>query len=338
MGTDTKNDPRAAGRPRGGHDSSEIPPDTARPDLSVVRVDVERRFAEVVETGLRLLGLNPAIWDEADTPFVRFEEFFDTASEAESRRSELEGVLAGWARGERWTIAVHRVPAEDWRHAWKRFFHVMRVSARIVVRPSWEQYRGADGECVIQIDPGMSFGTGQHATTSACLRFIDCLSGQRPGASFLDIGCGSGILSIAAAKLGFSGVTAIDRDPVAVDTARRNAAANGVAAQVDCRVADIARFECPAPYEVVAANLCAGTLESEAGKIARSVAAGSGCALIFAGTLAGQYAAVVRAYAPFGFTERDARESEGWASGWLERAGAVSPGRDHAESPLCLPG
>ncbi|MPZ98262.1 MAG: methyltransferase domain-containing protein [Dehalococcoidia bacterium] len=122
------------------------------------------------------------------------------------------------------------VAPEDWAEEWKRFYSVQHIGKRIVVRPSWERYQPAPGEVVVELDPGTAFGTGQHETTRLCLAAIE--RHLRPGVEVLDIGAGSGILAVAAAKLGAARVRAIDIDGSTVEVARENAARNGVAGRV----------------------------------------------------------------------------------------------------------
>jgi ribosomal protein L11 methyltransferase len=126
---------------------------------------------------------------------------------------------------------------EGWEDRWRAFHRPVRVGP-LWVGPPWEE--PADGAITVVIDPGRAFGTGAHATTRLCLELLL----QEPGGSLLDVGCGSGVLSIAAAKLGYGPVTAIDADPQAVEATERNAAANGVA--VDARLADALADELPA--------------------------------------------------------------------------------------------
>jgi len=140
----------------------------------------------------------------------------------------------------RWRRA-RRLRESSWRDSWKKHFGVQRVGRALVVAPSWVRYRLKDGaqtggrlpETLIRIDPGMAFGTGQHPTTAMCLRALEDL--VRPGMRVLDLGCGSGILAIAAAKLGAARVLALDIDPLAVKATRQNAAANGVAHLIEAR-------------------------------------------------------------------------------------------------------
>ena len=114
----------------------------------------------------------------------------------------------------------------DWENAWKEHYHVLRVGPRIVVKPSWREHAAEPGDVVIELDPGMAFGTGLHPTTQMCLNALETRC--RPGMPVLDLGTGSGILAIAAAKLGASSVIALDVDPVAVESARDNIRRNAV--------------------------------------------------------------------------------------------------------------
>ena len=122
-------------------------------------------------------------------------------------------------------LAAASVSEEDWAENWKQYYKPERVGRRLVIRPSWEPYIQREDDIVIDLDPGSAFGTGQHETTRLCLELLE--QNVRPGARVLDMGCGSGILSIAVLKLGAARAVAVDIDPHAADTAARNAAANG---------------------------------------------------------------------------------------------------------------
>ena len=118
------------------------------------------------------------------------------------------------------------VQDEDWASAWKEYFHPVKVSEHIVIKPSWEDYFPAVDDIVIELDPGMAFGTGTHHTTVLCIRLLDEL--VKTGDTVFDVGTGSGILAVAAAKLGAASVHAIDLDPVAVRVAQENVSMNSV--------------------------------------------------------------------------------------------------------------
>ncbi|WP_378953766.1 50S ribosomal protein L11 methyltransferase [Pelosinus sp. sgz500959] len=118
------------------------------------------------------------------------------------------------------------VMEEDWASSWKEFFHPIKVGQRIVIKPSWEEYVATDEDLVIELDPGMAFGTGTHHTTAMCCRILEDV--VEPGHVIFDVGTGSGILSIAAAKLGAGRVQAVDLDRVAVRVANENVGINKV--------------------------------------------------------------------------------------------------------------
>jgi ribosomal protein L11 methyltransferase len=123
-----------------------------------------------------------------------------------------------------------RVEEEDWAEAWKRGYHPIRVGERLLIRPAWIEVEPGPGEIVIEMDPGMAFGTGTHPTTQLCLQA--CERYARSGISMLDLGTGSGILAICAAKLGCEDILARDTDEVAVRSARENVRRNGVSGRV----------------------------------------------------------------------------------------------------------
>ena len=141
----------------------------------------------------------------------------------------------------------------DWAEAWKERLNVLHIGQHIVVRPSWRPYTPALGDIVIQLDPGQAFGTGLHPTTQMCLMALEAL--VCPGAEVLDLGTGSGILSIAAAKLGAGRVFALDTDAVAVKVARSNALANGVQGLISVRLGSLA--EALGSYDLVVVNILA---------------------------------------------------------------------------------
>lgn len=123
-------------------------------------------------------------------------------------------------------VEVKKDDDSEWKDKWKEYFKPARISKSIVVKPTWEEYENKDGYSVIEIDPGMAFGTGTHETTSLCVKMLE--EYQKKGDKVLDVGCGSGILSIASALLGAEDVLGVDIDPVAVEVAGENIALNHV--------------------------------------------------------------------------------------------------------------
>jgi ribosomal protein L11 methyltransferase len=144
------------------------------------------------------------------------------------------------------------VHGQDWGENWKRFFKPIRVGSRFVVKPPWAKARLRKGEIPIEIDPGMAFGTGTHATTQLCMEALEKRLKKR-GLTVLDVGTGSGILSIAAARSGASEVWGIDIDPMAVEIARENVSQNGVSQQVKILKARIAEIH--KRFDLVVANI-----------------------------------------------------------------------------------
>jgi ribosomal protein L11 methyltransferase len=123
-------------------------------------------------------------------------------------------------------VTYARIDEQDWAEAWKAYFWPEKITDLIVVKPSWREYPAEPQEIVLEIDPGMAFGTGTHPTTSLCIRMIQ--THLKPGDAFLDVGTGSGILMIAAAKLGAGTVCGVDNDEVAVTVAEKNLLANHI--------------------------------------------------------------------------------------------------------------
>lgn len=201
---------------------------------------------------------------------------------------------------------VAEIADEDWSEGWKRDFRPIDVG-RVRVRPSWIDEPPPPGAVEVVLDPGMAFGTGSHPTTALCLAALSELLGARPGASVLDVGTGSGLLAIAARKLGAGRVVAIDNDPVAVEVARENAARNGAALEADGT--PVERLE--GRFELVVANILANVLVDLAAPIAARLAPGG--ALLLSGVLTTQEEEVRRAYLALGLAPlaaSDRREGE----------------------------
>ena len=134
-------------------------------------------------------------------------------------------------------LEVKRVAEEDWANAWKEHYHPLQLGERVVIRPSWREYQPTGDQVVIELDPGMAFGTGLHPTTRNCVRLVE--QATQPGAHVLDVGCGSGILTLAALKLGAADALALDVSAVAVEATRENARLNGLGDRVDARLATL---------------------------------------------------------------------------------------------------
>jgi ribosomal protein L11 methyltransferase len=175
----------------------------------------------------------------------------------EGLRQQLEQNLSRLAKqqGFRYSIQYNAVEEEDWAESWKAFFWPQKITERIVVKPTWREYTAEPGQQIIEIDPGMAFGTGTHPTTSLCVRLLE--EYLKIGQSVLDVGTGSGILLIAAAKLGAGPMTGIDLDPMAVDVARKNLLQNSVPSAVFELICGHLTENIIRTYDVVVANILA---------------------------------------------------------------------------------
>ncbi len=193
------------------------------------------------------------------------------------------------------TRVVHE---SDWAEAWKSHFPVLRVGRRLVIRPTWRRHRRAAGDVVLALDPGMAFGTGLHPTTRLCLAGVERLAddGRLGGARVLDVGCGSGILGIAAAKLGARRVLGIDPDPIAVEATASNARRNRVARIVGSRRGSVPSDS--APFDIILANLIASLLVDLAAALAGELRPGG--ALLASGIFVDREADVRAAFEPVG--------------------------------------
>jgi ribosomal protein L11 methyltransferase len=182
------------------------------------------------------------------------------ADRAAAEASEALGHLQAFGLrpiGELTTRTVHET---DWADAWKEHFPVLRVGRRIVIRPTWRTHDAAPDDVVLALDPGMAFGTGLHPTTRLCLAAVEALAdrGGLTGQRVLDVGCGSGILAIAAARLGAREVLGVDTDPIAIESTEANAERNNAAGVVRASAGSLPSGQ--RAWDVVLANLIASLL------------------------------------------------------------------------------
>jgi len=157
-------------------------------------------------------------------------------------------------------VSTRLVEEADWADAWKQHFPVLRVGRRLVIRPTWRRHRAADGDVVLALDPGMAFGTGLHPTTRLCLAALERLA-DRGGVeerAVLDVGCGSGILAIAAVRLGAASALGVDTDPIAIEATTANARRNRIARRIRAREGTLPTGD--GPFDVILANLIASLL------------------------------------------------------------------------------
>ena len=159
----------------------------------------------------------------------------DSLQKILSSLREQVALLAGPGMGTL-NISLQGVKEEDWSENWKQYYKPFRLGDRMVVKPTWEPWDTRDGDLIIEIDPGMAFGTGTHETTAMCVGLIEK---YYRGGTLLDVGTGSGILAIAAARLGAKGIVAVDIDPDAVRVAKENVTHNGLDDAIEVRKGDL---------------------------------------------------------------------------------------------------
>lgn len=167
-------------------------------------------------------------------------------------------------------LRVRTLTEEDWGQAWKAYYPILQVGERLVVVPAWKRFRPPRGQIALRLDPGPAFGTGLHPTTQLCLRALERF--LQPGMRVLDLGTGSGILAIAAARLGSGPVLALDSDPVAVQAAWKNVRRNRLGGRIQVREGTLEGGL--GPFDLVLANLLARTIQELAGRLAVALAAG----------------------------------------------------------------
>jgi ribosomal protein L11 methyltransferase len=271
-----------------------------------------------------VLGLPAASYHDAENGQVTASVYLDDPTAwSPLKRSRL---LTGLRRIEDCglQIGAKRISActlrrEDWAESWKRHFKPISIGSALLVKPSWSRRLPRRGQKVVVLDPGLSFGTGQHPTTRFCLEQL--ASARRPEAkqSFLDMGTGSGILAIAAAKLGYRPVEAFDFDPDAIRIARRNASWNRVSQRVRFSGQDLSRLPLRPGrrYDVICANLISDLLRVEQPRILARLAPGG--TLVLAGILRSQFAAIRHAYQSAGLELKDHRTENEWESGAFAR-------------------
>ncbi|MBI1757460.1 MAG: 50S ribosomal protein L11 methyltransferase [Fimbriimonas ginsengisoli] len=210
-------------------------------------------------------------------------------------------------------VRVRSVPDEDWHDLWRQHFKPRRVGRRLVVRPSWESYAAEADDVVVVLDPGLAFGTGEHPTTRLCLSLLE--GSVQKGSRVFDLGCGSGILTIAARLLGAGETVGVDVDEQAVQVARRNAEFNE--ADVRFKVGDSMEAGGDGPWDLVLSNIVSATIIGAARHVA-AVLAPEGHWIV-SGILDSNWEAVREEVELSGFAVDEVVEEDGWIAATLRR-------------------
>jgi len=292
-------------------------------ELTVTLAATAAETAEAVTNRLWELGAVGVV--EEETPgAAALRAFFppsaDSTALAGDLRAYLDDLVALALPGAAARIDVAPLPDEPWADAWRAHFRPVPVGRSLLVSPPWEvpSPELVGRRLVVQIEPGRAFGTGGHGSTRSCLALLERALGEGPVDHALDVGCGSGILAIAAARLGVVRVDAIDVDPDAVAATTENARRNGVAGRVRATVSAADAWDGPAA-PLVLANLLAATHMALAPALARLIAPGG--RLVAGGLLVHEAPVVAGAFTAQGCWLVELSEDEGWAA-LLLRQGA----------------
>jgi len=275
-----------------------------------IRLEIPRSYTELVSTFLFSQGSPGLIQEKIGKNKERFIAYFSQEKTFQQKENEIRSFLMDLGGCASYNLETRIIPEQNWGESWKSNFKPLKVSSRLVVKPPWEKYRKHKGEIVLQINPGMAFGTGTHQTTQICLKFLDKLMPQfsrRP--DVLDVGTGSGILAIAALKLGAKKIQAIDIDRSALEAAKENAKLNKIHRGIIFRLASPEQVG--GKFDLVVANLLPQELMAVKDSLAARVK--SQGTLIISGFLQKQKKEIYGAFAPLGFHLRQEEELNGWA-------------------------
>lgn len=293
-----------------------------------VIVDAEsfERAEELISSLFEELGLSgvvvedpdlepPEGWGEDALPKPEHHSvtgYFPQNDSLASNRLKLEQGLAAMkqTQGVFCHILYREVDEEDWAESWKAYFWPEKITDILVVKPTWREYTPAEGEMIIEIDPGMAFGTGTHPTTAMCARMIqDYL---KPGDAFLDVGTGSGILMVAAARLGASRLFGTDMDSLACEIARKNLLLNHINPDRFCVKSGNLVDTVTETFELISANILSEVVLMLLDDVQQALVPGG--ILICSGIIEANQDKVVDKMKATGFRILDVRRKEGWVA------------------------
>ncbi len=235
--------------------------------------------------------------------------WFASPEDAQGARAALDAFkdALGFDAGPM-TFTLDTVRDEDWAESWKQYYKPMRVGQHLVIKPGWEAYETQPGDLVIELDPGMAFGTGTHETTRLCMELLETWFTQGP---VLDVGTGSGILAIAAARLGAKHVLAVDIDPVAVRVAAENAAINGLTDRITVRQGDLVKGV-GGMYDFACANILADVIIALAKPVSKHL--NPGAVFVCSGILIEREQDVADALTGAGFDVLQTKQLGSWTA------------------------
>jgi len=286
--------------------------------LHAVVINTNSKVGEIVNELLPSINLFPTSYFDSDDDIARLSLYFESPQEAESTKNSILEELKSWVEFtdiqlNQIDICSNKIKQEDWSEKWKEFFHVEKISERLVIKPSWEEYTPSGNDVVIEIDPGMSFGTGNHGTTKGCLQLLDKLS-LDINDSFLDMGCGSGILSIAASKLGIQKIDGFDYDEDSVRIANENLELSNCT-NVTLSLENLYDLEIKERYSLVIANILAPVLIDNAKKIVSAVKVSSKARLVLSGILHEQFSNILQTFETEGLELVEHIKIDKWSTG-----------------------
>jgi ribosomal protein L11 methyltransferase len=252
-----------------------------------------------------------------ESPTTTVRSYFSSTEDSADRLAEISTFLKELSQRQTGCVLpepeLSSVSTEDWSTSWKAHFKPLRVGQRLLIVPSWEEVQPRPGDIVLHLDPGMAFGTGGHETTRLCLELLEQIMDDMPlllTPAVLDLGTGSGILAMAAVQLGAGRVCAVDIDPLAVDVARENLAANGLAEQVECSTTPLESMA--ESFDVILANILAEELVRLAPYLAERLNPGG--SLVLSGVLAEKEGLVRTGFAQQPLTYRSTLQAGEWVA------------------------
>lgn len=259
-------------------------------------------------------------YEDRETGAIYLVAYSETAEGGAELRRRIEESLPFWSdAGAIFSdVEEFELAREEWSEVWKKYFHIIHIADNLVIRPSWLEYTPQPGQAVVNIDPGMSFGTGQHATTAYCLKVLAREANNSQYKRVLDAGCGSGILAIAAKLLGYPEVVAYDYDPDCVTVTLENMQCNALSPEdIEVFEGDATTYETAEFFDLAAVNILSPILCAHARRIISWVRPDGLLAL--AGILTQDFDALSKTFAEAGAEEIDRFTEKEWTSGLFRR-------------------